>query len=45
MLDCGPARLSHNVAGIDVSIEVRFFNVMALSSAVPDSNGYGSPVV
>jgi sulfur carrier protein ThiS len=29
MLDCGPARLGHNVAGIDVDVEVRFFNAIA----------------
>ena len=29
MLDAAPARLGHNIADLDVSVEVRFFNAIA----------------
>lgn len=29
MFDCGPTRLGHNVAGIEITIKVRFFNAIA----------------
>ena len=29
MLDAAPARLGHNIADIDVNVEVRFFNAIA----------------